>query len=475
MAPLARGTESNRWPLAVEQSQPDGTVITGDYLGPFFFAYNQPGRPHQEGFRPFYLRTQAPDRETSTVLYPFFVWETRAGYRSFTFFQLVNWNRTAAPATPGDDIRRFDVWPFYFSRTTPDPATSYRALFPLGGVIKERFGKDRIQFAAFPLYARTEKSGQRITHAPWPFLSFIDGAGHHGFEFWPLYGHRARAGDYDRQFYLWPLIYKSARQLSEPTPTISLGVLPFYTRDTAPGYRNENYLWPFFGYSRRTEPYHYSENRYFWPFLVQGRGDQRLVNRWAPFYTHSTIKGYDKTWLLWPVYRHATWSAHGVAQEKDQFLFFLYWSLTQRSLANPSAAPAHKTHLWPLLSAWDNGAGRQQWQVLSPLEVFFPQNDTVRQLYSPLFALYRYDRQDPQTVRHAWLWNAVTYRRAAANTEFHLGPVLGVTTTAQETRLSVGRGLFGLRRAPGQRLWRPFLFDFSAEKRHPSTAAASSP
>jgi hypothetical protein len=244
-------------------------------------------------------------------------------------------------------------------------------------------------------------------------------------------------------------------------PTVSVGVLPFYTRDTAPGYINENYGWPFFGYTHRTQPYSYDERRYFWPFLVQGRGDQRLVNRWAPFYTHSVIKGYDKTWVAWPFYRHAEWQDELIAQEKNQFLFFLYWSQIQRSLTNPSAAPARKTHIWPLVSSWDNGAGRRQVQVLSPFEVFFPANDVIRQLYTPLFALYRYDRQDAATARHSLLWNAVTWRRSATDRAFRLGPLLNVRSGAEGKRVAFGLGLLGWERRPGDHRSRFFLFDFA--------------
>ena len=254
-------------------------------------------------------------------------------------------------------------------------------------------------------------------------------------------------------------------------PTVSQGFLPFYTRDTAPGLISENYLWPFFGYTHRTEPFRYDEQRYFWPLLVQGRGDSRRVNRWAPFYTHSNIKGYDKTWVAWPLYRHAEWADGNIAQEKNQFLYFLYLSQTQRSLSNPAAAPAHKTHLWPLFSAWDNGAGRRQVQVLSPLEVFFPSNDVIRQLYTPLFALYRYDR-DAANERHSLLWNAVTWRRSASGRAFHLGPLVSVESGAEQKRVAFGLGLFGWQRAPGESRTRFFLFDFH---RKPANKTAATP
>ena len=305
-----------------------------------------------------------------------------------------------------------------------------------------------------------ERNGAHTTYAPWPFLRLIQGGGHKGFAFWPLFGHQGREGDYDDQFYLWPLIYKSTSHLSEPQPDEKLGVLPFYTRETAPGYINENYLWPFFGYSHRTEPEKYDEQRYLWPFLVQGRGDVRQVNRWAPLYSHSVVKGYDKTWLAWPLYRHAQWDEAGIAQEKNQVLYFIYWSLTQRSTTNPAVAPAHKTHLWPLLSSWNNGAGQRQLQLLSPFEVFFPTNEPIRQLYSPLVAIYRFDQRAPDDIRYSLLFSLVSWKKSPAEREFHLGPLFSTRTTPQRSRIALALGLLAWSRTPDTGRWKFCLFDF---------------
>lgn len=467
LAPL-RSEEDNAWPLFVKRTAGDTEAI--EALGPLFFAQEGPGFS-QHGMRPLFLETKTEGATTGSALYPFFTWRHTDDFRTFSFFQLVNTRTDLTGRGPADE--RFDVWPFWFSRDNGNPDESYRALFPVGGVIKNRFGRDRITFAAFPLYSHTEKAGRHVRHTPWPFLRFTTGDGHKGFEFWPLYGHVGREGDYDRFYALWPLAYRSARNLSEPVPEVKLGVLPFYTRDTAPGYINENYLWPFFGYSDRTDPHRYHETRWLWPFLVQGRGDDRYVNRWGPFYTHSVIKGTDKTWLLWPLYRNQRWSADGLDQEKTQLLFFLFWSLEQHRAGEATGPASHKTHLWPLLSSWDNGAGRRQVQALSPFEVFFPNNDTVRRLWSPLFAVYRYDRQADATTRHALLWNAVTWRRGPAGREFHLGPLAGFSADAQQERITLGRGLLSLRRRPGERVWRPALFDFTPSSAMKAPAVAS--
>ena len=462
-----RGEERNGWPLFVEQSPPDAPVSSRQMLGPLLFAKESTGLV--AGFRPLYLRAEAGDKESAALLYPLFTWEKQPGYRKFSFLQLVNVQHSDEPGKPAR--KNFDVWPLYFSKETGDPATSYHAFFPIAGTVKYRFGRDELSWTLFPLYLHSTKAGREVTTAPWPFLTFIQGGGHHGFEFWPLFGRRGRAHDYDRQFYLWPLGFKSAQHLDQPVPTVSQGFLPFYTRDTAPGLIRENYVWPFFGYTHRTEPNRYDETRYFWPLFVQGQGDQRRINRWAPFYTHSAIKGYDKTWVAWPLYRHAEWTEGGIAQEKNQLLYFLYLSQTQRSLTNPAAAPAHKTHLWPLFSAWDNGAGRRQVQVLSPLEVFFPSNDVIRQLYTPLFALYRYDR-DASVERHSLLWNAITWRRGTAGRAFHLGPLVSVDAGTDRQRVAFGLGLFGWQRRPGETKSRFFLFDF---QRKPANKTAAMP
>jgi hypothetical protein len=451
--------EQNAWPFWVAyRDDVSGQRVESRAIGPIIVA-----RQHTDGgethmVRPLFLRHANAQQSTTHLLYPFFTWKRSEGFASFTFFQLINHQAYANP--DGGRTRGFDVWPFYFSRETGDPGTSYKALLPVAGTIKHRFGKDALSWYAFPLYFQVEKDEAKTSYTPWPFIRTTKGGGHKGFEIWPLFGRRERPNDYRFQYYIWPLIYKQERRLDEAVPDVKQGFLPFYTRDTGAGYINENYLWPFFGYSDRTEPARYHETRYFWPFVVQGRGDEHTVNRWAPFYTHSIRKGYDKKWVMWPLYRGARWEDAGIAQKKDQLFYFIYWSQEQRSLANPDAAPAYKRHYWPVLSVWDNGAGRRQLQVFSPLEVFFPINEPMRQLYTPLFAVYRQDRRGPGDVRWSLLWGAASSKQTDTEREFNLGPLYGRRETAAESRIKIGAGLLSWRRTPGDTRWRFSLFDF---------------
>lgn len=465
------GAEQNEHPAPVQSGPPGGAAESAENHVPFRIHQTRADGATLSGFRPFYLHVREGDRETSRLFYPFITWQKETDFRYFSFFQLINYRRQTGPDSPA--IRNFDVWPVYFSHETGDPHESYHAVFPLGGTIKHRFGKDRINFILFPLYAQVERNGAQTTYAPWPFLRLVRGEGHQGFAVWPLYGQWGREGDYAEKFILWPFIYQSTAHLSEAQPDEKFGVLPFYTRETSPGYRNENYLWPFFGYSDRTQPVKYHERRHPWPLFVQGRGDVRYVNRWAPFYTHSVVKGYDKTWVAWPLYRHAHWEDDGIAQEKNQVLYFFYWSLTQHSTTNPAAAPAHKTHLWPLLTSWNNGAGRRQLQLLSPLEVFFPTNEPVRVLYSPFFALYRYDQRAPGETRHTLLFNLLGWEKSPAKKEFHLGPLFSLQASPEGSRVALGRGLLAWQRQPGPARWKLSLFDFRPKPANKNRIALS--
>lgn len=454
--------ERNAWPIRVAQKDGSNTVISWQGAGPLFFAQPLSEGRRAHGFRPFYLKKVSPlpgQVSETAFLYPLFVYRTNGEWYTWSVFNLINRNGQQTAEADAKD-KGFDVWPFYFSRQTGIPESSYRALFPIAGTVKNRLFIERATWLVFPLYLQTEKRGLVSTSVPWPFIRIYRGNGNSGFALWPLFGFRGKPGVYHNQYYLWPVIYKNVSHLDRPVPTEQLGVLPFYARDRSEESVSETYVWPFFGYTDRTSPYRYHQTNYFWPFFVQGRGDERYRNRWGPFYTHSIIKGTDKTWVMWPFYRQEKWTESGLAHRKTQFLYVLYWSHQQRSASNPQLAAAEKRHIWPLYSSWDNGAGRRQFQILSPVEVWLPNSENTRLLWSPLFALYRYDQRDPHHTRTSLLFDFITWRREPTRHEFHLGPIFSTETTPKTGRIAFAGGLLGVKCSTSGG-WRPFWFDFS--------------
>lgn len=467
----------NVWPAIVQR--PD----SWSSVGPLLFARPAPddaGR--QSGLRPLWVQTRdnQGDFRSALFLYPIFSYSTTAETYKWSVLNLINrtGRRAGAPARQSqlEGYGGFDVWPFWFSRDTGDPATSYHALFPIAGSMK-RLGFDRLTWVLWPLYFQYAKHGAVTTATPWPFIRTTHGAAH-GFALWPLFGWQERDGVSRQEFYLWPFGYNNTTQPpaeapADTPPVREYAALPFYAHASGPGYVGETYVWPFFGYTDRTGKKAYHETRYFWPLLVQGRGVDHYVNRWGPFYTHSIISGYDKTWIGWPLWKELRWESEGVAETKKQLLYFLYWSRVQRSPTNPNLPTASITHVWPLVSIWDNGAGRRQWQFPSPLEVFFPGNEKVRAAWTPLFSLVRYDQRAPGELRTSVLWDGVTWERhdAEQRTEFHLGPLFSVATHGAERRVAIGNGLMGWHRdARGH--WGLFWLDFRSKPANVSVPPA---
>lgn len=477
--------EQNGWPFIVRHHDAATHTDAWTAAGPFLFR-----RPLADadgntarGFRPFWVQLDNPQGELRSgyFLYPLFSYSADATTYKWSVFELIRrWDRRAGappPTSTLDQNREFEIFPFWFSRQAGSPDLTYKALFPIHGTIKNKLSFENLSWTLFPFYVRNEKKGVVTTSTPWPIIRVTRGAAH-GWGVWPIFNYVERPDGSRYETYLWPFGFNSIRQPSPDDPPGTpprrdVGVLPFYTKSTGPGYINEDYAWPFFGYTDRATPKRYSERRYFWPFFVQGRGDERYINRWGPFYTHSVIKGYDKRWVLWPLLRQAEWSNDGaITHTRTQLLYFIYWNEQQRLARRPEAPAAELTHVWPLFSEWDSGNGRRQWQFLSPLEVFFPGNEKVRHVWSPFFALARYERRAAGDERTSLLWNAITWeqRPQEERSEFHLGPLLGVTRHGPEKRVSVGRGLFGFTRGP-DRGWRMFWLDFPAKSATHSAAS----
>jgi hypothetical protein len=452
--------DRNWWPLKVERDASPAPPSSWTAIGPLAFYQPITENRTASGFRPLFVVRHHEDGtvDGGSVLYPLFRWENYGYGYDASILNLINLRTTHTATGGATDVRYFDIWPFYFSRQTGQPETSYRAIFPLYGEVQQRFMQDRWRWVLFPLYGRFEKNEVVTTTVPWPFIKIVRGGGQSGFEFWPLGGQRGQPGVYRSSFALWPLIYRHETRLNEPESHLLAGFLPFYALDRRPGYISETFGWPFWGYVHRTEPYQYHARHYLWPIWVQGRGDDRYVNRWGPFYTHSILRDSEKRWIMWPVWRHHTWSDSGLNHERRQVVYFLYHDTTQRSATNPALAPARRTHLWPLYTYWDNGAGRRQLQALSPFEVFFPQSENVRLAWSPLFAVYRYDRRSPGETRHSILWDGITFRRSesAGTKAFHLGPLFSTQRTPHFRRVDLLNGLVGWQRTPQQR-WRIFF------------------
>jgi hypothetical protein len=255
--------EENIWPFQVTQRDRSGNVLSWQAAGPFIFRKPSTESGTVRGVRPIYAEWRAMSGELRefNVLYPIFTFRTEGDWYRWSVFQLINRSggrsyRATAASQP--KFETFDIWPFWFSRDTGTAESSYHALLPIAGPIKNRFGYDQLDWVLFPFYGRAQKRGAVTYATPWPFIKTTRGT-EQGFAIWPIFGSRHKDGAFDRTFYLWPLGWNNTIQPSPEAapgtaPRREVGFLPFFARESEPGYVNSAFLWPFFGYTDRTLP-----------------------------------------------------------------------------------------------------------------------------------------------------------------------------------------------------------------------------
>lgn len=393
-------------------------------IRPFYYKKNEKGEAHEVHF-----------------LYPLASRYEKKGYWSADFLGLMRHEVVFESERNWSD--QFMFFPFYFSKKSSIHREAYRGIMPIGGSVKAFLGYEEAEWVMFPLYVALKKPMETRYFAPWPFIQWMKGQESRGCALWPLFGFFERKGQYSHDFALWPLIYHYQDDLFKKIPRIRKGFLPFYAMESSEKGCAQTWGWPFFGYVKRYDPEYY-EKHYFWPLLVQGRGAVSYVNRWAPVYTHSQKPHYQKKWVLWPLMKIEQTEKEDLIIERSQFLYFLIWHEAQKSKRPNQPFYAQKTHVWPFFSYRQDGKGVEEFQCLSPFDVFFPHNETVRRLYSPLFALWRYRRSENGDIQQSFLFNLITMEKTAVGSSWKIGPFLEWKYIDNNNSLSLLKGVVTL-------------------------------
>lgn len=456
----------------------------GDNTWPFQYRRNADadGRPFRiSAFGPLWGYKDSAHMETTAVrpigvnfsderlrenrfhfVYPLFNHKASGQGTEWDILQLIYGSRRQASENSPLQTR-FEAWPFFWYNNTGSAETSYWAFAPFYGELKNRFWSDHISFVLFPLYLKVTDGDEVKTSVPWPFVQFLRGPESRGFELWPLFGKNTRIGikSYEHTYALWPIYYNYVDKAeNSEQPYRRFGILPLYTRETADGLKSETFLWPFFGYTSEFEPRKsYEETRYLWPFIIQGRGVEKYINRLLPIYSHEKRGTYEKTWYGWPLLKMESWQDGALSVERSSFFYFLWWNEKQIAQSETGVFQARKNHLWPIYSYWNNGSGVRQFQTLSPFEVFFPNNEVIREKYSPLFALYRYDSR-PQSTTHSLLWDLVTIESKGSDGVFQVGPLFELIRTGDNAYVELFKGLAGYGVEDGKLKRRFFWYQF---------------
>lgn len=341
--------------------------------------------------RPFYsrIRLAGGARASSDLLWPMGNVRDTGEDRSWRFLlgYGADWDRADA-----DSRSRWRVFPLLWGGRTED-GHGHFAFFPLGGTMLESLGCDRIDFALFPLYARTTTGDHRAHHVLWPIVSWAHSDEVDRLRVFPFYGVSRRAGEGSKRFVLWPL-WTSARYDDPDERGSSYVLFPLYGRVKTDRQSGWMVLPPFFRYSRGET---LTQANAPWPFIQYSHGTVDRLYLW-PLWGSKHQEREDSGFLLWPIIHHRRWQR---ADGEHRRLFVLPFYYRDRLLpmaetngvagAEPAVSPAAGSKdsdylkVWPLLSYRREGeTSALRLLALWPLK----HTPAIERNYAPLWTVF---------------------------------------------------------------------------------------
>jgi hypothetical protein len=254
----------------------------------------------------------------------------------------------------------------------------------------------------------------------WPFFSKTTGVEESGYKFWPLYGESHKRGVYSKKFFLWPIFFTESTGLDGDNPTELRAVWPFYVSNDSPESSSRTVLWPFFS---RTENYvkGYQVWNAPWPFVRVTTGEKYHGFKILPFYADETMDVQRHRWYLWPLYKIEEMDTELIERRRDRVLFFLYSDLKERKLETGESM--HRVDFWPVFT-YKRTNGVSHLHILSLMEPFFPSNQPIERLWSPLWRVYqqKWDQHGNHVV--SLLWNLYWLEKQGDKVAWELFPLL---------------------------------------------------
>lgn len=319
------------------------------------------------------------------------------------------------------------VFPYFGGNSTK--YGRYNALFPVGGTMKNVFGRDKIGFVLFPVYIY-EYSGGRTAHwVVFPFFRYTYGGDREQWHLWPLIGRVRRFDQPPRYFFLWPFFW--ANRLKDPKNTENDAFIAFpvfsYIRRGA--FTRHDVIWPLFNREKNSKTGRYDLVAP-WPIFRYGYGpDYSRLQVW-PFAGHIEDRQVSRQYYLWPFFRFEQKDTE-LNTMRSRSIMLLYRDVRdQWYTSDGSERSTRENIIWPLYYYKRDGEGNsyfcftefrvipdpQGWdRYLAPIwrivehekRVNTPDGD--RRMTSILWGAFKYDRDDRSSFLR--IFPAVTLRR----------------------------------------------------------------
>lgn len=409
-------------------------------------------KPAMKAVRPFftYENDALTGKESLDILWPVAHirhWKGETDWRFLTAFYM--------GPRPTEPDTQYAFWFLPLLAVGRNKAgEDYGAVFPLGGRVDNWFGRDRMEFVLFPLYAHSELNDLRTDHWLWPFVSRTTGDDLYRFRVFPFYGRSEKKGEGESKFILWPF-WTSVRHDHPGNQGGGYMLFPFYGHSKTDREETWMFLPPFF---RHTVGKNVAQNVYFWPFIQTEKSkNQDKLYVW-PLYGRRTTAQDDRRFWLWPL----VWNRHETCPPVTFNRFRVFPILTSestRSLAAPTNVVSRYVSVWPLMSYERSQSDMKRVRVLD----LWPFRDTapIERNLSPLWTLYQLERT-PAGVESEVLWGLARWG-SQTNGPTH-GSVFPLASWSHDRAGDTQRGweflkgLLGYERNETGKSWRALYF-----------------
>ncbi len=392
-------------------------------LGPLF--YDQQAQTESVWAVPpllSYTREPITRMKEFDFLYPVMTYDRYGDQYRWQFFQL--WSFAGGPLQEVPEKHRFTLFPLYFQQRSTDPSLNYTALFPIYGHLQHRLFRDEIFFVMFPFYVETRKKDVVTDNYLVPIFHLRHGDGLTGWQFWPLAGYEEKAvttktngfkdvetiPGRDSLFLLWPLFFNQHSGIGSENPMWQQGSLPLYWIERSPLRDSTTLLWPLFSRVDDREK-KYKEWDAPWPLIEFAWGEGKTTTRVWPFFSQSHSPTLQSDFYAWPIYKYNRAQLDPLDRERMRILYFLYSDVTDRNIH--TGASERRIDCWPFFLHKRDFNGNERLQILALLETFVPGTHKIERDYSPLWSLWRSEKNPKAGASsQSFLWNL--YRRDTA-------------------------------------------------------------
>jgi len=392
-----------------------------EILGPIFYS-EQREEVSQWAFPPLmsYTHDAGIDSTEFDFLYPILTYDRFGKEYRFQIGQLFNFGGGVKEGETNK--HRFSLFPIYLQQRSEDPSENYTSILPFYGHLKNRFFRDEVFYVMMPIYVWSKKKDVETYNYVFPIFSLRYGPGLKGWQFWPLAGHEHKVptvktniwGDdvpvpgHDSKFVLWPFFLDQHAGIGGTNEEHTQAVIPFYSFTRSP--MRDATAVPFaLGWSSvddREKQYH--ELGAPWPMIVFRRGKTANTDRVWPFYSYATNEFLESTWYMWPIYKYNRVHSDPLDRDRMRILFFLYSDTIERNTETGNAR--RRRDFWPLFTRTRDWDGNERLQILAPLEPILPNNKSIERDYSPIWSVWRDEKNGKTGARsQSLLWNL--YRR----------------------------------------------------------------